>query len=155
METFAHHRGFDGSAAGGWTQAKHGAPLGSGKALCEASGARRSLQHRAADLVFSAGHYETSPPRAGTAHRGTAAFPRESVTVARDASMSAPFVTVLIDTYNYGQYIEEAVESVLTQEFPREQREILVVDDGSTDDTAERLKKYSDEIRYVRKPNGG
>jgi glycosyltransferase involved in cell wall biosynthesis len=69
--------------------------------------------------------------------------------------MSAPLVTVLIDTYNYGQYIEEAVESVLTQEFPREQREILVVDDGSTDDTAERLKKYSDEIRYVRKPNGG
>ena len=69
--------------------------------------------------------------------------------------MSGPSVTVLIDTYNYGQYIEEAVESVLTQEFPREQREILVVDDGSTDDTAERLKKYSDDIRYVRKPNGG
>jgi glycosyltransferase involved in cell wall biosynthesis len=73
----------------------------------------------------------------------------------RDASMSTPFVTVLIDTYNYGQYIEEAVESVLAQEFPREQREILVVDDGSTDDTPERLKKYGDEIRYVRKPNGG
>jgi len=55
--------------------------------------------------------------------------------------MSAPLVTVLIDTYNYGQFIEEAVESVLAQEFPREQREILVVDDGSTDDTAERLEK--------------
>ena len=58
--------------------------------------------------------------------------------------MSAPLVTVLIDTYNYGQFIEEAVESVLAQEFPREQREILVVDDGSTDDTTERLKKYGD-----------
>jgi len=69
--------------------------------------------------------------------------------------MSTPLVTVLIDTYNYGQYIEEAVESVLAQEFPREQREILVVDDGSTDDTAQRLKKYGDEIRYIRKPNGG
>jgi glycosyltransferase involved in cell wall biosynthesis len=69
--------------------------------------------------------------------------------------MSAPRVTVLIDTYNYGQYIEEAVESALAQEFPREQREILVVDDGSTDDTAERLKKYGDAIRYLRKPNGG
>ena len=32
------------------------------------------------------------------------------------------------------------MESVLAQEFPREQREILVVDDGSTDDTSERLK---------------
>lgn len=69
--------------------------------------------------------------------------------------MSAPLVTVLIDTYNYGQFIEEAVESALAQEFPREQREILVVDDGSTDDTAERLEKYGDAIRYVRKLNGG
>jgi glycosyltransferase involved in cell wall biosynthesis len=69
--------------------------------------------------------------------------------------MSVPLVTVLIDTYNYGHYVEEALESVLGQEFPSEQREILVVDDGSTDDTAERLKKYSDSIRYLRKPNGG
>jgi glycosyltransferase involved in cell wall biosynthesis len=69
--------------------------------------------------------------------------------------MSAPLVTVLIDTYNYGQFIEEAVESALAQEFPREQLEILVVDDGSTDDTAERLEKYGDTIRYVRKLNGG
>ena len=69
--------------------------------------------------------------------------------------MRAPLVTVLIDTYNYGRYIEEAVESVLAQVFPREQREILVVDDGSTDDTAERLTKYGDSIRYLRKPNGG
>src|SRR6476660_8740220 len=69
--------------------------------------------------------------------------------------MNAPLVTVLIDTYNYGRYVEEAVESVLAQEFPREQREILVVDDGSTDDTEERLKKYGDSIRYLRKPNGG
>jgi glycosyltransferase involved in cell wall biosynthesis len=69
--------------------------------------------------------------------------------------MNAPLVTVLIDTYNYGQYVEEAVESALAQEFPREQREILVVDDGSTDDTAERLKKYGNAIRYLRKSNGG
>lgn len=69
--------------------------------------------------------------------------------------MKAPFFTVLIDTYNYGQYVEEAVSSVLGQEFPAEQREILVVDDGSTDDTEERLRKFGDAIRYSRKPNGG
>ncbi len=69
--------------------------------------------------------------------------------------MSPPFVTVLLDSYNYGRYVEEAVESVLAQDFPPEQREILVVDDGSTDDTAERLKKYGDSIRYLQKPNGG
>lgn len=69
--------------------------------------------------------------------------------------MKAPYFTILIDTYNYGQYIEEAVSSVLAQDFPPEQREILVVDDGSTDDTAERLRKFGDAIRVLRKPNGG
>jgi glycosyltransferase involved in cell wall biosynthesis len=69
--------------------------------------------------------------------------------------MKAPFFTVLIDTYNYGEYIEEAVSSALAQDFPAEQREILVVDDGSTDDTEERLREFGEAIRYLRKPNGG
>jgi len=69
--------------------------------------------------------------------------------------MTAPFFTVLIDSYNYGHYIEEAVSSALEQDFPVEQREILVVDDGSTDDTQERLRKFGEAIRYLRKPNGG
>ncbi len=69
--------------------------------------------------------------------------------------MKAPFFTVLIDTYNYGEFIEEAVSSVLAQDFPAALREILVVDDGSTDDTRRRLQKYRSEILYLRKPNGG
>ncbi len=69
--------------------------------------------------------------------------------------MPAPLVTVLIDTHNYGRYIEEAVGSVLAQDFPTEQREIVVVDDGSTDDTEERLRRFGDSISYLRKPNGG
>jgi glycosyltransferase involved in cell wall biosynthesis len=69
--------------------------------------------------------------------------------------MKAPFFTVLIDTYNYGAYVEEAVASVLAQDFPAEEREVLVVDDGSTDDTQERLRKFGEAIRCLRKPNGG
>jgi glycosyltransferase involved in cell wall biosynthesis len=69
--------------------------------------------------------------------------------------MKAPYFSVLIDAYNYGQYIEEAVSSVLAQDFPPELREILVVDDGSTDDTPERLRKFGNAIRMLRKPNGG
>jgi glycosyltransferase involved in cell wall biosynthesis len=64
-------------------------------------------------------------------------------------------VTVLIDTYNYGHFIEEAIDSVLAQDFPPEVMEILVVDDGSTDDTAERVRKYGNRIQYSYKPNGG
>ena len=69
--------------------------------------------------------------------------------------MKAPYFTVLIDAYNYGRYVEEAVSSVLEQDFPGEEREILVVDDGSTDDTADRLRKFGNAIRYLYKSNGG
>ena len=64
-------------------------------------------------------------------------------------------VSVIIDTYNYGSFIEESIDSVLSQEFPRDRMEVLVVDDGSTDDTAERVKKYGSQVEYLYKPNGG
>jgi glycosyltransferase involved in cell wall biosynthesis len=69
--------------------------------------------------------------------------------------MTAPLFTVLIDTFDYGRYVEEAVRSALQQDFPAEQYEVLVVDDGSTDDTAARLEKFAGRIRYERKANGG
>jgi glycosyltransferase involved in cell wall biosynthesis len=69
--------------------------------------------------------------------------------------MTEPHVSVVIDTFNYGRFIEEAIESVLSQEFPADQMEVLVIDDGSTDDTAERVKKYGSRIQYFWKANGG
>jgi glycosyltransferase involved in cell wall biosynthesis len=69
--------------------------------------------------------------------------------------MRTPLISVLIDTYNYGLYIEQAIDSVLAQDFPTAEREILVVDDGSTDDTPERMRKYGPAITYLRKRNGG
>lgn len=62
---------------------------------------------------------------------------------------------MLVDTYNSAQFIEEAIDTVLAQEFPTEQMEIIVVDDGSTDDTANRVRKYGERIQYLYKPNGG
>ena len=69
--------------------------------------------------------------------------------------MTKPFVSVLIDTYNHERFIAEAVNSVLAQDFPASQREVLVVDDGSTDSTPEILRKYEPQIRFLRKANGG
>jgi glycosyltransferase involved in cell wall biosynthesis len=73
----------------------------------------------------------------------------------RNVSVEKPVVTVLIDTFNYGQFIDEAIRSVLSQDFPAKQMEILVVDDGSRDDTRERVSKYADRVQYLYKPNGG
>jgi glycosyltransferase involved in cell wall biosynthesis len=69
--------------------------------------------------------------------------------------MSIPLITVVIDTYNYGRFIEEAIQSVVSQDFPADRMQILIVDDGSTDDTPERVKKYGSKLHYFYKPNGG
>jgi glycosyltransferase involved in cell wall biosynthesis len=69
--------------------------------------------------------------------------------------MPSPFVSVLIDTYNHDRFIEEAVNSVLAQDFPSGDREILVVDDGSTDKTPALLRKFEPHVRILRKANGG
>ncbi|HTV60783.1 MAG TPA: glycosyltransferase family A protein [Verrucomicrobiae bacterium] len=69
--------------------------------------------------------------------------------------MTAPAATVLIDTYNQERFIEEAVESALQQDFPASETEILVVDDGSKDRTAEIVRKFEPRVRLLRKPNGG
>ena len=66
-----------------------------------------------------------------------------------------PLISTIISTYNYGQFIEEAIDSILCQTFPQKDMEIIVVDDGSTDDTPQRVKKYKDRIKYIRKENGG
>lgn len=69
--------------------------------------------------------------------------------------MSRPLVTALINSYNYGHFVEQAIDSVLAQDYPNDRLEILVVDDGSTDDTADRVKKYGSRVQYLLKPNGG
>jgi len=66
-----------------------------------------------------------------------------------------PYITALIDTYNHERFIAEAIESVLAQDFPANEMEILVVDDGSTDSTPEIVRLYADRVRYIRKENGG
>ncbi len=70
------------------------------------------------------------------------------------ADIYRPTITAIIATYNYGRFLGAAIESVLGQ--TRLPDEIVVVDDGSTDDTAEIAALYRDKgVRYIRKENGG
>ena len=56
-------------------------------------------------------------------------------------------VSVIIPTYNRAHCIEETIISVLNQTYT--DFEIIVIDDGSSDDTAEVLKKYRNKIKYI------
>lgn len=66
-----------------------------------------------------------------------------------------PRVSVLVNTYNHERFIAQALQSVLDQDFPADQMEIIVVDDGSTDRTPEIIQQFLPRIRYIRKENGG
>lgn len=68
---------------------------------------------------------------------------------------STPLVSIVIPLYNGANYIEEAIKCALAQDY--ENVEIVVVNDGSTDDGAGRdiCMKYQGRIRYLEKPNGG
>jgi GT2 family glycosyltransferase len=62
-------------------------------------------------------------------------------------------VSVVIPTFNSGSLVVEAVSSVLAQTQPP--TEVIVVDDGSTDDTLAQLAPFGSSVRYIRKENGG
>jgi glycosyltransferase involved in cell wall biosynthesis len=64
-----------------------------------------------------------------------------------------PTVSVLIPAYNAGWCVRKAVDSVLAQDW--RDFEVIVVNDGSTDDTAAVLAEYGQAIRVIDQPNGG
>lgn len=67
--------------------------------------------------------------------------------------MSDAPVSVIIPTYNRAALVVQSVESVLAAVARGD--EVIVVDDGSTDDTAQALSRYQSSIRYLRVPNSG
>lgn len=70
-----------------------------------------------------------------------------------DNDIYNPLVSIIIDNYNYARYVGDAIESALAQTYRN--IEVVVVDDGSTDDSREVIDKYSERVKRVYKKNGG
>jgi glycosyltransferase involved in cell wall biosynthesis len=62
-------------------------------------------------------------------------------------------ISVVIPCYNYAQYVGEAIQSVISQDYPY--KEIIVVDDGSTDNSWEVITNFQDSVRTLKVINGG
>ena len=64
-----------------------------------------------------------------------------------------PLISIGVSAYNRADYLPYCLDSLLGQSYPN--CEIIVIDDGSTDGTAELMREKYPQIRYVRQPNGG
>lgn len=66
----------------------------------------------------------------------------------------APRLSIVIDNYNYEQFVARAIDSALEQTVS-DLIEVIVVDDGSTDRSMAVINAYADRVRIIDKPNGG
>src|SRR5580698_2629233 len=65
----------------------------------------------------------------------------------------APSVSIIINNFNYGRFLSEAIVSALDQKYRG--FEVIVVDDGSTDNSLDIVASYGNRLRLVSKENGG
>jgi glycosyltransferase involved in cell wall biosynthesis len=69
------------------------------------------------------------------------------------AGEAKPLVSIIIDNFNYARFVSAAIDSALAQSYAPV--EIIVVDDGSTDNSRDVISSYGDRVSAVFKPNGG
>jgi glycosyltransferase involved in cell wall biosynthesis len=69
--------------------------------------------------------------------------------------MELPSVSVVIDNYNYGRFLKQCLESALSQDYPSDRLQVILVDDGSTDDSLKIAEPFGKRVKIVPRRNGG
>ncbi|HEB13072.1 MAG TPA: glycosyltransferase [Actinobacteria bacterium] len=64
-----------------------------------------------------------------------------------------PLVSIVMPSFNQQQFIEEAIQSIVNQDYPN--LELIVIDGGSTDGTLEILKRYDSQLHWISEPDNG
>ena len=71
--------------------------------------------------------------------------------------MPEPLVSIVVPAYNAAAWLAAAIDSALAQDYPPDRLELVIVDDGSTDETPAILARYAGagRVRVIRRANGG
>jgi glycosyltransferase involved in cell wall biosynthesis len=93
----------------------------------------------------------TIPKHERVALERTSAF--SGITGEPSETQRAPRVSVVIPTYNSARFLREAIQSVLNQTYS--DFEVVIIDDGSTDDTESVVRSFGERVSYVKQPNRG
>ncbi len=76
-----------------------------------------------------------------------------SIFMISDSSMGTPLVSLIVPNFNYARFLPDCLDSLLSQSY--ENLEIIVVDDGSTDESLEVLRGYSTRVKVITSVNYG
>lgn len=72
-----------------------------------------------------------------------------------NVNMETKKISIIVAVYNCEKYVEKALQSIFSQTLPHQDYEVIVINDGSTDNTLDILNKYKSQVKLINQPNKG